>query len=84
MNRRQLARELAWRKRIKDWVVYDPFTASGSHRETMLASFDDRPAAEQWLAEMQAKDDDGYCGCLVIPRKDYIANHCIFIGEEYA
>lgn len=81
MNKRDLERERAWRGKLKAWIVRDPFTVSGG-RASMVASFDGKEEAEQWLAKMQKEDDDGYCGCDVIPKQEYIENHCIYLSNN--
>ena len=75
MTKRELERELKWRAKVKAWVVRDPFTVY-SGRSAFLESFDSKAEADQWLAEQLANDDDGFCGCDVIPKEDYLRIHC--------
>ena len=56
-------------KRMRAWVVVDPYCASSSDC-WLVRSFDTKPEAETWLAKKVAGDNDGYAGCEVLSKED--------------
>ena len=53
---------------VTRWLIHDPFIASSD--ETTVEILDTQEAAESRLAELLSKDEDGYCGCIVIPEPE--------------